>query len=140
MSFKDLPSSACHISGGRSSSTTAMPTWLTGLLVSVWIARSAVERPRNSHRSPVRFIRTASSKSTVTISTLNGHADEVVEGPRPRGCRRRGGRRRHGGAGRAAAARVHPGRGAREAAGASWRRGRTKRDESRVTYQWHRGS
>ena len=30
-----------------------MPTWLIGLLVTAWIARSATERPRNSHTSPV---------------------------------------------------------------------------------------
>ncbi|HHU10918.1 MAG TPA: CxxxxCH/CxxCH domain-containing protein [Intrasporangiaceae bacterium] len=28
-----MPISACHSSGGRSSMTTAMPTWLTGLFV-----------------------------------------------------------------------------------------------------------
>ncbi|QWF23391.1 CxxxxCH/CxxCH domain-containing protein [Nocardioides sp. LMS-CY] len=33
-----MPSSACHSSGGRSSSTTAMPTWLTGALVTSRIA------------------------------------------------------------------------------------------------------
>ncbi len=38
-----------------------MPTWLTGALVSVWIARSAAVRPRNSHRSPVRVTRAAAS-------------------------------------------------------------------------------
>ncbi|MGI8814443.1 MAG: hypothetical protein ACR2G2_03905 [Pseudonocardia sp.] len=32
------------LSGGRSSSTTDMPTWLTGLLVVIRIARSAAER------------------------------------------------------------------------------------------------
>ena len=31
----------------------AIPTWLIGLLVMVWIARSASERPRNSQMSPV---------------------------------------------------------------------------------------
>ena len=40
-----------------------MPTWLTGALVTVWIARSASERPRNSHRSPVDDVATASSKA-----------------------------------------------------------------------------
>jgi len=33
-----------------------MPTWLTGLLVTVWIARSASERPRKSQRSPVAAV------------------------------------------------------------------------------------
>ena len=36
-----------------------MPTWLTGLLVVTWIARSAALLPRNSHRSPVRVSSTA---------------------------------------------------------------------------------
>jgi hypothetical protein len=62
MSLSDLPSSACHISGGRSSSTIAMPTWLTGLFVMAWIARSAALRPRNTHTSPVRVNSTASSR------------------------------------------------------------------------------
>ena len=38
-----------------------MPTWLTGLLVTVWIARSAIERPRKSQTSPVAAVSTASS-------------------------------------------------------------------------------
>ena len=45
-----------------SSSATTMPTWLTGLLVTVWIARSASERPRNSQMSPVDAVAMASSK------------------------------------------------------------------------------
>ncbi len=61
-SGSDLPNSACHISGGMSSSTTAMPTWLTGLLVVNWMARSGTLRPRNTHTSPVRVSSTASSK------------------------------------------------------------------------------
>ena len=36
-----------------SSSATAMPDVVDGLLVIVWIARSASERPRNSQMSPV---------------------------------------------------------------------------------------
>ena len=44
-SGSERPSSACHISGGRSSMTTDMPTWLTGLLVATWIARSAMLLP-----------------------------------------------------------------------------------------------
>ena len=48
-SGSERPSSACHSSGGRSSSATTMPTWLTGLLVTVWIAtvgeRAAAEQP-----------------------------------------------------------------------------------------------
>ena len=42
--------------------TTAIPTWLTGALVRVWIARSAAVRPRKSHRSPVRVRSTAASR------------------------------------------------------------------------------
>ena len=34
--------------------TTDMPTWLTGLFVVIWIARSAALRPRKSQTSPVR--------------------------------------------------------------------------------------
>ena len=45
-----------------SSSATAMPTWLIGLLVTVWIARSASERPRNNQMSPVAAVAMASSK------------------------------------------------------------------------------
>ena len=33
-----------------------MPTWLTGLLVTVRIAVSASERPRNSQTSPVAAV------------------------------------------------------------------------------------
>ena len=47
------PSSACQISGGRSSIASTMPTWLTGLFVNSRIARSATDRPRNSQTSPV---------------------------------------------------------------------------------------
>ena len=57
-----MPSSACHINGGMSSSTTAIPTWFTGAFVITRIAWSAPERPRNSHRSPVRVSSTASSR------------------------------------------------------------------------------
>src|SRR2546430_13680643 len=53
-SGRERPNSACHINGGRSSRTTDIPTWLTGLLVVTWIARSAAVRPRKSHTSPVR--------------------------------------------------------------------------------------
>ncbi|QXG76629.1 CxxxxCH/CxxCH domain-containing protein [Modestobacter sp. L9-4] len=58
-STRECPSSACHSSGGRSSSTTAMPTWLTGALVTVWMARSASDPPRNTQTSPVRVSSTA---------------------------------------------------------------------------------
>src|SRR5699024_7927457 len=47
-----------------SSSTIATPTWFTGALVSVWMSRSAVVRPRNSHRSPVRVRSTAVANDT----------------------------------------------------------------------------
>ena len=46
-----------------------MPTWLTGLLVTAWIARSASERPRNSQMSPVAAVATASS-SEITARNL----------------------------------------------------------------------
>ena len=46
-----------------------MPTWLTGLLVTVWIARSAIERPRNSQMSPVAAVATASSKGSAETFT-----------------------------------------------------------------------
>ena len=54
-------SSACHISGRRSSITTDIPTWRREL-VSVRIARSAPLYPRKSHRSPVRVRSTAWSR------------------------------------------------------------------------------
>jgi hypothetical protein len=53
------------MSGGRSSSTTDMPTWFTGLFVLSWMARSAAVRPRKSQMSPVRVSSTASSSGTV---------------------------------------------------------------------------
>ncbi len=43
-----------------------MPTWLTGLLVAVRMARSASERPRKSQTSPVEAPATASSKESGT--------------------------------------------------------------------------
>ena len=60
MSSSERPSSACHISGGRSSITTDMPTWFTGLFVPTRIARSASVWPRNSQMSPVRVCSRAS--------------------------------------------------------------------------------
>ena len=54
MSVSLSPSSACQINGGRSSIAIVIPTWLTGLLVIDWIARSGPELPRNSQMSPVR--------------------------------------------------------------------------------------
>ena len=48
---------------GRRCATT-IPTWFTGLLVTVWIARSASERPRNSHRSPVAAASSASASGS----------------------------------------------------------------------------
>src|SRR5918992_2277067 len=67
---------------------TTMPTWLTGLLVTVWIARSAIERPRNSQMSPVEAVATASSR----LSTArNLRADEgPLEARRAGRSRRRG--------------------------------------------------
>lgn len=49
-----------------------MPTWLTGLFVTAWIARSAALRPRNTHTSPVRVISTAWS-SVVGIAVYPRH-------------------------------------------------------------------
>ena len=70
-SGSERPSSACQSSGGMSSSTTAMPTWLTGALVSARIARSAIEAPRKTHTSPVRVSSTAlSSASSATGDRL----------------------------------------------------------------------
>ncbi len=46
-----------------------MPTWLTGLLVTVRIATSASERPRNSQMSPVAAVATASSSAKAALST-----------------------------------------------------------------------
>ena len=68
-SGSERPSSACQSSGGMSSSATAMPTWLIGLLVTVWIARSASERPRNSQMSPVAAVAMASSKGRAETFT-----------------------------------------------------------------------
>src|SRR4051812_8157178 len=66
-SGSERPSSAWNISGCRSSSATTIPTWLTGLLVIVWIARSASERPRNSQMSPVRAVAIASSRLSTPV-------------------------------------------------------------------------
>src|SRR5688500_18715451 len=46
-----------------------MPTWLTGLLVTVRIARSASDRPRNSQTSPVDAVATASSSESGASGT-----------------------------------------------------------------------
>jgi len=50
--------------------TTDIPTWLTGLLVATWIARSATEWPRNSHTSPVRVNSIASSRVMLMVATV----------------------------------------------------------------------
>ena len=47
-----------------------MPTWLTGLLVVSWIARSAAVCPRNSQTSPVRVTSRASSSPMRTPGTV----------------------------------------------------------------------
>ena len=44
--------------------TTDLPTWLTGLFVTGWIARSAAVRRRNSRTSPVRVSSSARSRVT----------------------------------------------------------------------------
>ena len=48
---------------------TVMPTWLTGALVRVWIARSGPEPPRNSQTSPVRVSFSACVSDTVCSVT-----------------------------------------------------------------------
>ena len=99
-SGSERPSSACHSSGGRSSSATTMPTWLTGALVTVRMAMSATDAPRKSHTSPVEAMATASSRGSsvpVTVGNLRTH-EGALEDRRPRrrrrcdGCHRRGGR------------------------------------------------
>ena len=47
-----------------------MPTWLTGLLVTARIARSASERPRNSQMSPVDAVATASSRVRASFTGI----------------------------------------------------------------------
>src|SRR5680860_1427337 len=90
------PSSACHINGGRSSSTTAIPTWLTGALVRARIVRSAAEYPRKSHRSPVRVRSTAWSRLIVLSPLIVGFSPrEDLEGIRTRRSCRRGRHRSH---------------------------------------------
>src|ERR1700727_93172 len=46
-----------------------IPTWLTGLLVAARIVQSATAVPRNSHRSPVEAIATASWRVMVESFT-----------------------------------------------------------------------
>ncbi len=58
-----------------------MPTWLTGALLAVWIARSATVPPRKSQRSPVRVVSTASSKETV-LEPVRAMAPVCRTGPR----------------------------------------------------------
>ena len=55
-----------------------MPTWLTGALVSVRIAWSATERPRNSQRSPVRVSSTASSRLIRALPDLGAHGTIIA--------------------------------------------------------------
>jgi hypothetical protein len=66
------PSSACQINGGRSSIAIVIPTWLTGALLIVWIARSGPEVPRNSQISPVLVSSSARSSETVLSFTPAG--------------------------------------------------------------------
>ena len=63
------PSSACQISGGRSSIATVIPTWLTGAFVSAWIARSGPDPPRNNQISPVLVSSSARDRDTVFAFT-----------------------------------------------------------------------
>lgn len=53
----------------RSSIATVMPTWLTGALVNVRIARSGPDAPRNSQMSPVRVSSSALVNDTVFAFT-----------------------------------------------------------------------
>jgi hypothetical protein len=46
-----------------------MPTWFTGLLVIVWMARSGPDPPRKSQMSPVRVSSSARVNVTVFAST-----------------------------------------------------------------------
>jgi hypothetical protein len=57
-----------------------MPTWLIGLLVNAWIARSPSERPRNSHRSPVAAVARASSRARRVVLT-GGKVRKLVRVP-----------------------------------------------------------
>ena len=104
-----MPISACHSSGGRSSSATTIPTWFTGAFVSVRIATSASERPRNSHRSPVAAPREGvlvrQRGASGIARTLRGR-DPALEAPRTRRPRRRRRDRRRGRAQAARARRV----------------------------------
>ena len=68
-SGSERPSSACQSSARHVVERDAIPTWLTGLLVTVWIARSAIERPRNSQMSPVAAVAMASSKGSAETFT-----------------------------------------------------------------------
>ncbi len=47
---------------------TTMPTWFTGALVNVRMARSASDVPRKSQMSPVAAASTASSRVTAGIT------------------------------------------------------------------------
>ena len=51
----------CQSSGGKSSRATTIDTWFTGALVATRMARSAMERPRNSQISAVAALAIASS-------------------------------------------------------------------------------
>ena len=117
-SASERPSSACHSSGGRSSIATTMPTWLTGLFVTVWIARSASDGrgTARGRRSPRwrrrRRAQLAEPRTSVTYAT----DARPLEAGRPGGHRRR---RRHRRCRRAQApgsARLRPRRAARAAA------------------------
>src|SRR4051794_32390974 len=91
-----------------------MPTWLTGALVSVRMATSASERPRNSQMSPVAAGPSASSRES-TDRKLRTRA-AALEADRVGGPRRRGGHRSGRGAAAARAPRVRPGGAARAVA------------------------
>src|SRR4051794_21750870 len=117
-SGSERPSSACHSSGGRSSRATTMPTWLTGLLVTVRMATSAAERPRNSQMSPVAAVATASSSGRVASSTVRKlrPGAPALEAHRRRGPRGGGRHRRRRRPPAPRAARLRPGGAAGAAA------------------------
>src|SRR4051794_19540121 len=129
MSGSDCPSSACQSSGGRSSSATTIPTWLTGLLVTARIAGSASERPRTSHRSPVAAVSRASPSCRAVWATAvpYGVDARALEAPRRRRPGRRRGHRRGARPPAARPPRVRPRRAARAPAPAPGRGGRVAR-------------
>src|SRR5262245_44228838 len=75
-----------------------IPTWFTGALVAKRMARSATERPWNSHTSPLRAREAASSRDILWAAGMRvRYGDALVEvagARRTARCRRRGSGRR----------------------------------------------